>query len=149
MYAIRYSLDIEGDIQRDWSAWMGMRYASFLDLVNSAGEISEYEYSEWCESRDLDETTEEAAEEYVTEKLGWDVRIDPKTGEFCAVHHDGLSCYVVDEEDLDATNEVAARWNEKGALPSGEGKMTVGAVEVVTAFGNWYVLKCDGLNVEP
>lgn len=149
MYVIRYSPDIEGDIERDWSAWMGMRFASFLDLVNTAGEISEYEYSEWCESHDLDETTEEAAEEYVTEKLGWDVRIDPKTGEFCLVHHDGLSCYVVSEEDLDETSEVAARWDAMGWAPTGNGKMTVGKVEVVAAFGNWYVLKCDGSLLEP
>lgn len=143
MYAIRFSPNIQNDVQRGWSAWMGMRYASFIDLVNTAAEIDEYDYAEWAEARDLDTEDEATAEAYVTEKMGWDVRIDPATGEFCVVHHNGLSVYVVDEENLDANIEEATRLEEIDATATGEGHATRGSVAVIASFGWWHVLEIE------
>ena len=143
MYAIRYSPNIDGDIARGWSAWMGMRYASFLALVNTAAEVDEYHFSEWCEARDLDADTEEAAEQYVSDFMDWDVRIDPATSEYCVVHHDGLSVFVVDEEDLAVNLDAAKMWHAADAASDGFGHATLGSVRVVASFGNWHVLEVE------
>ena len=148
MYALRYSPNITNDIARGWSAWMGMRYASFLALVNTAAEVDEYHFSEWCEARSLDEDTEDAAEQYVSDFLDWDVRIDPATSEFCVVHHDGLSVFVVDEEDLVANVAVATEWASVGWAPTGQGHATEGRVTVMAKVGNWHVLECESASPE-
>jgi hypothetical protein len=148
MYAIRYSPNIDGDIARGWSAWMGMRYASFLALVNTAAEVDEYHFSEWCEARDLDADTEEAAEQYVSDFMDWDVRIDPATSEYCVVHHDGLSVFVVDEEDLDTNVAVATEWAAARWAPTGQGHATEGRVTVMAKVGNWHVLECESASPE-
>ena len=148
MYAIRYSPNIDGDIARGWSAWMGMRYASFLALVNTAAEVDEYHFSEWCEARSLDEDTEDAAEQYVSDFMDWDVRIDPATSEYCVVHHDGLSVFVVDEEDLDTNVAVATEWAAARWAPTGQGHATEGRVTVMAKVGNWHVLECESASPE-
>ena len=148
MYALRYSPNITNDIARGWSAWMGMRYASFLALVNTAAEVDEYHFSEWCEARSLDEDTEDAAEQYVSDFMDWDVRIDPATSEYCVVHHDGLSVFVVDEEDLDTNVAVATEWAAARWAPTGQGHATEGRVTVMAKVGNWHVLECESASPE-
>lgn len=148
MYAIRFSPSIENDIQRGWSAWMGMRYSSFLILVNTAFEVDEYHYSEWCDERDLDAETEGAAEKYVSDYLGWDVRLDPATNEMCVVHHDGLSVYVVDEENLQVNLDTASDWNARNSTADGFGHATQGRVTIVAQFGNWHVLEVESTTPE-
>lgn len=148
MYAIRFTPSIENDIERGWSAWMGMRYSSFLALVNTAAEVDEYHYSEWCDERDLDAETEEAAEKYVSDYLDWDVRLDPATNELCVVHHDGLSVYVVDEEDLQVNLDTASDWDAQRAGASGEGYATQGRVTSVAQFGWWHVLEVEDVTPE-
>ena len=148
MYALRYSPNIHNDIQRGWSAWMGMRFASYLDLVNTAAEISEYDYAEWAEARDLDTESEETAEEYVNH-LGWHTAIDPHTNEVCCVHHDGLSVYGLDAETLaEAVTEGRAQADFLGAA-WGFGYATVGTVKIAADLGdNWYVLEVEDMTPE-
>lgn len=143
MYAIRYSPNIANDIERGWSAWMGMRYASFAELVATAAEVDQYDFAEWAEARDLDIDAEATAEQYVDDVLGWDVRLDPHTNEVCVVHHDGLSVYKVDEEDLAVNLDAAKMWHAADAASDGFGHATLGSVRVVASFGNWHVLEVE------
>lgn len=148
MYALRYSPHIHNDIQRGWSAWMGMRFESYLDLVNTAAEISEYDYAEWAEAHDLNTDSEETAEAYV-DHLGWDTRIDPHTNEVCCVHHNGLSVYALDAETLDEAEAEGAALAEALGASFGFGKATVGAVKVAADLGNnWYVLEVEDMTIE-
>ncbi len=143
MYAIRYSPNIANDIERGWSAWMGMRYASFAELVATAAEVDEYDFAEWAEARDLDIQDEATAEQYVEDVLGWDVRLDPHTNQVCVVHHDGLSVYVVDADDLAVNLDAARTWDAAGDASYGFGRATQGGVRVVASFGNWHVLEVE------
>ena len=141
MYAVRYSPNITGDVERDWSAWMGMRFDSFLGVVNGAGEISEYDYAEWAETHDMDTEDEETAEAYL-QHLGWDVRVDPATGEYCVVHHDGLSVFVVgDEGSIEDAREFAKHWHDERTGAVGFGSRIIGAVKLVESYGDWHVLE--------
>ena len=148
MYAIRHSPSIQNDIARGWSAWMGMRYVSFLDLIDTAAEVDEYDFAEWADAHDLDPAAEVTAEQYVTDKLDWDVRIDPATAEICVVHHDGLSVYKVDEEDLAVNIKTARSWQAGALFPTGQGHATIGKVTVIATFGSWSVLEVEDTILE-
>ena len=148
MYALRYSPNIHNDIQRGWSAWMGMRFASYLDLVNTAAEISEYDYAEWAERRGLDTDSEETAEAYV-DRLGWNTAIDPHTNQVCCVHHDGLSVYSISAETLAEANDEGAALAAKLGASFGFGYATVGTVKVAADLGGgWYVLEVEDMTIE-
>jgi len=148
MYALRYSPNIHNDIQRGWSAWMGMRFESYLDLVNTAAEISEYDYTEWAEKRGLDTEDEATAEAYV-DHLGWNTAIDPHTNQVCCVHHDGLSVYELCSETLAEANDEGAALAAKLGASYGFGKATVGTVKVAADLGNnWYVLEVEDMTLE-
>lgn len=106
IYAIRFSDDIEADIRRDWSAYMH---------PSLGGTYEE------CE-RDC--------EEY---GLPVDIR-EFEDGGFACVHHDGLSCYAL--ENCNSVEDVIAAFNKDRALYDGSGfaQQTVGKVQLIKSI---------------
>lgn len=125
-YIIRYTTNPVADIERGWSGWMGMDYAT---LAEAAEEL--------CQEYDL---TEDEAETLL-ERRNHDVRWDVNCKRYRAVHHDGLSCYALEADD------EAAAWDEARTqatgIPTGEGDMTEGAVSHLGRIADhWHLFRC-------
>ena len=99
--AARFSNDINADIKRGWSAWM---------------------------HPNLGGTVEECLED--AELLGLDtvdIREFPDGG-FALVHHDGLSCYVLESTEVESAIEEVKASTHSG---DGYGEVTIGKVKVL------------------
>lgn len=138
-YAIRYSPDIHADLARGWSAWMEARFSSLLDLVETyCGDYDVADYLESCDS-DIDNALLDLAD-----ARNLDVRRDPATGQWCLVHHDGLSCYALNAASMDAALDEGAVLAAAIGEPVGNGDRTYGDVSLVADLGaGWYLLQCD------
>jgi hypothetical protein len=112
---LRYSFDINSDIKRGWSAYAGMRF----------------------------ETEEEAKSFFESDDL--DIRFDDDRNSFGVVHHDGLSCFLV-EEDGDEIADVDYIRNHATLT---QAEYTVGKVTLLHSFGDdWHLLECSSYGKE-
>lgn len=116
---MRYSNNIESDIRRGWSALAGMRFES-----------------------------EEKAREFFSDYFGdneMDIRFDVDQNQYAVVHHDGLSCYVVEDDGDEVANIDDIRKN--ATLTQAE--LTTGKVKLIESFGDgWHLLECGGYEKE-
>lgn len=114
MLVVRFSDNIEADIQRGWSAWM------------SPGCGGTYED---CLA-DFDPNDPES----VLKGCKVDIREFPEfPGSFGCVHHEGLSCYYLEAENVeDALKEVRA--NQSKFNGCGYGDYTVGNVRLLKSI---------------
>lgn len=112
--ALRYSDNIQSDIKRGWSALAGMRF-----------------------------DTEEEAREFFADYFGdneMDIRYDEDRHQYGVVHHDGLSCFVVEEDGDELADANYIRSNATFA----QAEMTVGKVCVVESYGDgWHLIECE------
>ena len=99
--AARFSDDIHADVARNWSAWMH---------PNLGGTIEECQ--EDAELLGLDNI---------------DIREFPDGG-FALVHHNGLSCYVLESTDVDSAIEEVKASTHSG---DGYGEASIGKVKVL------------------
>lgn len=151
-YAIRYSPNIQADLRRGWSAWMGIRAASLYELCDNTPDLYDlteyvsdpddtdaiYDYLDLVERRSVGAHYEPAEDTEAPAEVRW-----------CWKHHDGLACYALDAETEAEALAQAAEW-DTDALSSGQGWLTEGEVKVVAELGNgWYLLECDDLSREP
>jgi len=111
MLVARFSDNITADIARDWSAWM---------LPNLAGTREE------CVQDAIEHLglSEGRAERIVKE-------FPEHPGSFGCVHHDGLSCYLLDADDVEGAIKEAKGRAHDG---SGYGVRTIGKVELVATI---------------
>ena len=116
---MRYSENIESDIKRGWSALSGMRFE-----------------------------TEAAAVEFFSDYFGdneMDIRFDVDQNNYGVVHHDGLSCFVV-EDDGDEVEDID-RIRSNATLTQAE--YTIGKVTLIESFGDgWHLLECQSYGKE-
>lgn len=110
---LRYSENIESDIRRGWSALAGMRF-----------------------------DTEDEARSFFADYFGdneMDIRCDADRNAYGVVHHDGLSCFLV-EEDGDEIDDVD-RIRKNATLTQAE--YTIGTVKLLESYGDgWHLLEC-------
>ncbi|MEM4261252.1 MAG: hypothetical protein QXG00_08460 [Candidatus Woesearchaeota archaeon] len=189
-YAVRFSNHIESDIKRNWSGWDfgSVTFENLDDYLRwkgldekeikhkhydkETGEFEEYiEYRDYISAIEMEEEelgralSEEERNNFI---LAWiesfnkdlDIRQYPHSGRWVEVHHDGLSCHVLeDDEGNPITNEAEA---EKKAYefikqynypPSGD--QTIGKVELVKELIKpsdknigWYLLKIEDYRSE-
>lgn len=147
--AVRYSNNIDADIRRGWSAWMGLEANRKDDAVLLAWESQ----GRGGES-ELDDLYQDAPEpdwnsfiDRMAEEL--DVRFDDNCQMWRVVHHEGLSCYVVNDGSYTAEEEAAAIARYARDTPTGEGHYTIGGIRVVEALADgWYLLECEGYGIE-
>ena len=116
---LRYSNNIESDIKRGWSALSGMRFG-----------------------------TEEEAKEFFSDYFGekeMDIRYDDDQLNYGVVHHDGLSCFIIEDDG----DEVADADYIRSNATFTQAEMTTGKVSLVESFGDgWHLLECAGYEKE-
>lgn len=138
-YVARYTPNPDADLCRGWSAWMGMRDESLIALLSDILNLDVPEGIDEADAAGEAELLELAVD------IGHDVRWDDQAGEWCCVHHDGLSCWGLDE-DIETPEEAAmeaARLHRTGQIEhAGTGLSTIGEVEYV-----WPVPGVDGLHL--
>ena len=114
---LRYSLDIHSDVERGWSAYGGLRF----------------------------DTEDEVRTFFDDAESQLDIRFDEARQQFAAVHHDGLSCFVVEEDGDEIADANYIR--EHAALTQAE--LTVGKVKLIESYGDdWHLLECESYNKE-
>lgn len=132
---------------------MGLRSKSLEEAVQMV-----FESRGLGGDREFDDLWQDAPESDYQEFLArmadeLDVRFDDAANEWCGVHHDGLSCFVV-QQDGDSDEDVANAIRHYTSLPpTGEGHYTIGAVRVVEklhddGWGSWYLLECEDYGIE-
>jgi len=147
--AIRYSTNIQADIKRGWSGWMG-EYDKLSDAVELV--VNETILDElWNDSEVLIKEFGEDFENYDdlikalhAEYLSNLILYDENAQAWRIWHHDGLACYAVTSEP--EGQELAQRL----VAPCGNGDTTEGKVEVIKDLGDgWWLLRCDSTWSEP
>lgn len=138
-YVARWSQNIEGDIQRGWSAWQSGQWgcADLGDFLSSLYLTDAY--SE-------DELTPELLEEIAEEN---NVIFDEVDGCWRQFHHNGLSCYPLNAETVEEAIEIVSTENVGDG--AGFGHRTIGKVRVVARIHELvdgenyalYVLECE------
>jgi hypothetical protein len=144
--SIRKSTNIQHDIQRNFSCWMGGHEtleAAVTDIVPEyVLEAFWHDEAEMVRrfGRIIDDW-EDFIAAFHAEYLDDVIICDDIAGLWRFFHHDGLACYaVVDEAEV---REMAS------GSPSGQGDQTVGRVEVVEDLGdNWYLLRSQDIEPE-
>lgn len=161
MYVARFSDNIQNDIERGWSGY----FAEFDTDVRSAllniGVAVEEDKLETRQQRwintygDAYEDYESFLNEYLLELAEeHNLRQDPHTQAWRPFHHQGLSCFALEADNLDS----AIREATEGALSwGGFGQATVGTVKAlhkITGTGNLekddflWILECDDVKPE-
>lgn len=113
---LRHSVNIYSDIRRGWSALGGLRF-----------------------------DTEDEARSFFGNSENLDIRYDEDRQQYAVVHHDGLSCFVI-EEDGDPIAD--ANYIRKHATLT-QAELTVGKVTVLESYGDdWHLLECESYNKE-
>lgn len=160
MYVVRFSNDIQWDIERGYSCW------GDLSVRRNDQEMSEWDYlddaeavqarwifsygarfedfevfkAEWIE--------ENAAKNAAAMELEW-VR-DEKYGTWAPFHHDGLSCFALTATDAAAA--VAEYCDPIFVADPTLGDRTIGAVEYVRSFEchgmTFHLLQCESAEAE-
>lgn len=133
-FVVRFSTNIQNDIERNWSAWMNQRFSS-LEALKAESTMYETAYYE-------NDENEEAALETL------DIRVDPHTNEYCIVHHNGLSCFALEAETTEEAEEEASEFvsSFNGVW---DGQLTRGGIELVKDLGNnWYLLEAEDTGME-
>lgn len=152
-YVLRYSPNIQGDLKRNWSAWMGLRSKDLYDLLVQLDGVEAIEeaWEDWSDvdyapfvERDHDDF--DAFLDYLAGEN--DIRFDPDTKEWCAVHHDGLSCFLLEAEDEEEAiaegKALASMWPDKGF-----GYQTEGSIRLVCSLpDDWHILECEDVSLE-
>ena len=149
-YAIRQSPNVQADLKRGWSAWMGHRAATLEALIDMTPDFSEYDLAEAWERWDGDDHQAFLLDNCERKAGAWVPMIDEVAGQWCWWHHDGLACYgLAAETEAEALAEAIASGLMKGNA-TGNGDMTEGTVAVVATLGcDWYLLACDDYTPEP
>lgn len=151
VYVARFSDNIEADIRRGWSAWMGSWEQDLQDALEFCGVTAEQIDEAWEHWQDPDwhpwhhrDTADR--EEFLldlAETEGHDVRFDSATELWAAVHHDGLSCFRLEAEDEDAALDELAELAES-VVSFALGDMTDGSVRLVYSRGDgWHLLETE------
>lgn len=161
-YVVRFSEDINWDIERGFSCWgdKSIRKTD-LDIVQEIGGFWDddeldakqqrwiNQFSDSYEDRDL--FIETLARELADDSL---IR-DEKYGTWAEKHHDGLSCFVVEGNTPEAAIEFF-----RAAMADGHtfdpmlGSYTVGSVTLVQSFKvdemteSFHLLECDAVEEE-
>lgn len=161
VYVLRYTPDVEGDIERGWSGWMDVNDESLEDLMTYYlgvdPEDLEYKWDMWQDPthnpwhhRDYDDY-QEFLLDYASD-AGLDIRQDPRTGLWVSVHHEGLSAFALDASSSDEAVSKAQEWLSSDSPPGiggWKGVATVGDVEPVAELGGgWYILGAQGYEDE-
>lgn len=153
VYVVRFSNNIEQDIERGWSGYFAPfetdLETALREVVWADREIDEYDEglaAQWILDMDRDEYLE-----YLAGKN--DLRQDPHSGAWRPFHHDGLSCWVLEADDLEsAFAEAQTRTDIDWA---GFGQATVGNVRVIGCVlfhqeqhNKLWLLECDDYTSE-
>jgi hypothetical protein len=151
MYVARYTNNPEEDIKRGWSGWMGEAWDSkeeankdliekiYADVEELEAKQQRYiakwgdDYSDW----------DYFINDIVSDK--YDVRYDEYNEVFRLCHHDGLSCWKIDADNLqDAIKEASTKDTDSTISWSGEGYKTGGLVKVAAHVNDeLYIFECD------
>jgi len=155
-YALRFSPNIHGDISRNWSAWMGLRDKDLWSLledqllphgVDMDEEWERYQDEDYETWWLRDHNDRQAFLEHLAGEHDIPVGFDEHSGEWCIIHHEGLSAYELDAiteaEAIIEGREMAGRIG----LPSGDGIAATGNIRIVAEVAEgWYVLECDEID---
>lgn len=138
MLAVRYSDDINYDIERNWSAWqdeVSCMFSTDLRYVISQiwWNLSVSDKFDSCEDymsqfSDDDELAYEI-NKHLVNPMCEGLHRDPRSGAWLMKHHDGLSVYLVDAETIEEAIEEAK--NSAAMDGSGYGVATVGTIAVL------------------
>jgi len=135
MFVARYSLNIKADIKRGWSGYFEPAYETLDDAARLGYWPTEWDEEEdaadWLEANDID------------------FRHDPENGGWRHVHHNGLSCWVLDAERENAALFEAATKDNGGEIGwHGFGYATRGKVRLVASWGILHILEVDYVTME-
>jgi hypothetical protein len=135
VYVARFSPNIESDIKRGWSGYMGSHGVTAEEALESIGV--------YLDDMDLEAAQARWVRTYGSQNEDYDfwygeftrdlaeskgLRFDDDLGEWRAFHHDGLSCWA-----LEATDDAAAMGEaaDAGIEWAGWGQSTIGSIRVV------------------
>jgi hypothetical protein len=142
-YVVRFTKNPQYDIQRNWSAWMGMEWdtrreaiVENLELSGVSEDAVEDSWEAWQNEAlrayhvrnhsDYDAFLEDMADDH-----NIDVRYHEGTKTWMVVHHDGLSVFPLGAESAeDAIKEAEC----KNFSWSGFGHQTLGKIEFVATI---------------
>lgn len=143
MYVARFTTNPEQDIERGWSGWMGYSAQTPAQYIETfIGMLPE----------DIDEMTDGDLIEWLADNHNTDLRFDNQVGEWRAVHHDGLSCWSLNAETIDAALiEATSKADSKDIEWAGFGRATVGTISLVCkvdGVDDLYIFECDDVEGE-
>lgn len=155
MFVARFTLTPEYDIQRNWSAWMGMDFETQEEAYEAVAEqqINEEIYEMWEKWQDEDYQTWHKRDhdswiDFLQDKVNADIRFNEVWNRWQVVHHDGLSCWILDAESVeDAVTEA----KQSNLVWYGFGSHTVGKVSYVCAvegIEHLHIFECEDTSVE-
>ena len=154
-YVARFTVTPEYDVARNWSAWMGMDYATQLEAYESVAEQKDQDLMEsaWEKWQDEDHNTwhyrnHESRLDFLQDEIDVDIRFNEAFGRWQIVHHDGLSCWSLDSETIERAVSEA---QNAGLNWYGFGQNTVGKVLYVCDVpGIEYlrIFECDDVEEE-
>lgn len=143
MFVARFTFSPEYDVQRNWSGWMGVDFATELEAYEFVAEHnidSDTLNEKWEKWQDEDHATWHHRDhsnrlDFLQDVVNVDIRYNEVWGRWQIVHHNGLSCFSLDAETVeDAVSE--AKTSNFGWF--GFGQSTEGKVK--------YVCPVDGVD---
>jgi hypothetical protein len=142
-YVVRNTFTPIADIERNWSAWIGGAWDSRAEAIEALMDEGAFKvepawfglrHRDLPEDYEVDDLWRATDLEFarflaiVSDRAEVDVRFNSAYGKWQHVHHDGLSCYVLDAE----TEPAAYAEATAGSFPwFGFGDATVGVVRYV------------------
>lgn len=143
VFVARYTNDPQADLERGWSAYMG------LQAVSPRQYVAKFVWDDV--PADFDDMTDAEIVDWLSD-LGIDLRYNAAIALWCSVHHDGLSCWALDAETPEAAIAEAQAAAREGQISwSGFGQATVGKVLYVTSvpgIENLHIFECEGTEGE-
>jgi len=156
MFVARYTITPEYDVTRNWSAWMGMDFATQEEAYEFVAEQqidSDTLERKWEKWQDEEHATWHHRNHaswigFLQDVVDADIRFNEAWGRWQIVHHDGLSCWTLDADTVDSAIVEA---QNSGLDWYGFGSNTVGKVEYVCDVpGIEYlrIFKCEDVEAE-
>lgn len=163
MFVARFTQSPLNDIERGWSGYFFPFVTDVREAIETAGgsdaldeDLMEEKQSKWIHTygeryEDWDVFEAEYLED-VADDLN--LRQDPHTGAWRPFHHNGLSCWALDADNIDDAIVEAAQRNIQWA---GFGQVALGNIQCVAKIVNTgnqekdeflYIFECDEIQVE-
>ena len=156
MFVARFTLTPEYDIKRNWSAWMGMDFATELEAYEFIAEQqvdSDVLDEKWERWQDEEHATwhhrdHSSRLDFLQDTVNADIRYNEEWNRWQIVHHDGLSCWPLDSVTVEGAVSEA---QNAGLDWYGFGSSTIGKVRYVCSVDGvefLHIFECEDTSVE-